>query len=298
MTIFLLNYTNDNIPVELSEVYVWDVVSPYTGTTSSNYLSQFQTYRTSFNGDLGHLLGYGGGGGIAAGFSGICASNINSSKCYSGINSSYSNFPTYSWSVMVVTHEQGHLMGSRHTHACVWNGNNTAIDGCGPAAGYGYEGSCSGAPIPSGGGTIMSYCHLNSVGINLSLGFGSQPQAVIINKYNSGACLTACIGMACMPPPGMNTSSITSTSAIFNWTAAASASSYVVRYRVVGTSTWTRYFNVDYCNSICITLHCYRTDTGQQLRVAGADSLFRRNINLYYLHLLHHQLLAMYHQAL
>ena len=232
-------YTNDNIPVELSEVYVWDVVSPYTGTTSSNYLSQFQTYRTSFNGDLGHLLGYGGGGGIAAGFSGICASNINSSKCYSGINSSYSNFPTYSWSVMVVTHEQGHLMGSRHTHACVWNGNNTAIDGCGPAAGYGYEGSCSGAPIPSGGGTIMSYCHLNSVGINLSLGFGSQPQAVIINKYNSGACLTACIGMACMPPPGMNTSSITSTSAIFNWTAAASASSYVVRYRVVGTSTWT-----------------------------------------------------------
>jgi len=232
-------YTNDNIPVELSEVYVWDVVSPYTGTTSSNYLSQFQTYRTSFNGDLGHLLGYGGGGGIAAGFSGICASNINSSKCYSGINSSYSNFPTYSWSVMVVTHEQGHLMGSRHTHACVWNGNNTAIDGCGPAAGYGYEGSCSGAPIPSGGGTIMSYCHLNAVGINLSLGFGSQPQAVIINKYNSGACLTACIGMACMPPPGMNTSSVNSTSAIFNWTAAASASSYVLRYRVVGTSTWT-----------------------------------------------------------
>ena len=232
-------YTNDNIPVELSEVYVWDVVSPYTGTTSSNYLSQFQTYRTSFNGDLGHLLGYGGGGGIAAGFSGICASNINSSKCYSGINSSYSNFPTYSWSVMVVTHEQGHLMGSRHTHACVWNGNNTAIDGCGPAAGYGYEGSCSGAPIPSGGGTIMSYCHLNAVGINLSLGFGSQPQAVIINKYNSGACLTACIGMACMPPPGMNTSSVNSTSAIFNWTAAASASGYVLRYRVVGTSTWT-----------------------------------------------------------
>ena len=232
-------YTNDNIPVELSEVYVWDVVSPYTGTTSSNYLSQFQTYRTSFNGDLGHLLGYGGGGGIAAGFSGICASNINSSKCYSGINSSYSNFPTYSWSVMVVTHEQGHLMGSRHTHACVWNGNNTAIDGCGPAAGYGYEGSCSGAPIPSGGGTIMSYCHLNSVGINLSLGFGSKPQAVIINKYNSGACLTACIGMACMPPPGMNTTTVTNTSAVFNWTAAVSASSYVLRYRVVGTSTWT-----------------------------------------------------------
>jgi hypothetical protein len=231
-------YANDNIPVELSEVYVWDVASPYTGTTTSAFLSQFQSYRTSFNGDLAHLLGYGGGGGVAAGFSGICASNNSSSKCYSGINSTYSNVPTYSWSVMVVTHEQGHLMGSRHTHACVWNGNNTAIDGCGPAAGYAYEGSCSGAPIPSGGGTIMSYCHLNAVGINLSLGFGPQPKAVILNNYTNGACLTACMGTSCMPPPGMNTSSITSTSAVFNWTASAGATGYVIRYRITGSSSW------------------------------------------------------------
>jgi hypothetical protein len=73
-----------------------------------------------------------------------------------------------------VAHEMGHSFGSRHTHACVWNGNNTAIDGCGPAAGYGYEGSCSGAPIPSIGGTIMSYCHLTSTGINFNNGFGHR----------------------------------------------------------------------------------------------------------------------------
>ena len=101
---------------------------------------------------------------------------------------------------MVVTHEQGHLMGSRHTHACVWNGNNTAIDGCGPAAGYGYEGSCSGAPIPSGGGTIMSYCHFEFRRYQSFFRIWFAAQVVIINKYNSGACLTACIGMACMPP--------------------------------------------------------------------------------------------------
>ncbi|MDD1443838.1 M12 family metallo-peptidase, partial [Dolichospermum sp. ST_sed3] len=230
-------YTNDGIPVELSELFVWDVTDPYTGTTSSQFLGQFQNYRNTINGDLGHLLGYGGGGGVAAGFSGICASNLNSSQCYSGINSTYSNFPAYSWSVMVVTHEQGHLMGSRHTHACVWNGNSTRIDSCGPAAGY-TEGTCAGNILPAGGGTIMSYCHLNGVGINLSLGFGPQPKAVIINNYNNAACLTACLGTACMPSPSMNTSSITSVSANFNWTAVAGATGYNIRYRIVGTGTW------------------------------------------------------------
>ncbi len=231
-------YANDAIPVELSEVFVWNSVDPYTGTSTSSYLSQFQNYRNTINGDLGHLLGYGGGGGVAAGFSGICASNLNSSQCYSGVNSSYNNVPTYSWSVMVVTHEQGHLMGSRHTHACVWNGNNTAIDGCGPAHGYGYEGSCSGAPVPAGGGTIMSYCHLDAVGINLSLGFGTQPKNVILNNYNNGTCLTACIGTSCMPSANMTITNVLSTTATFNWAAVTGALSYNIQYRVVGAGTW------------------------------------------------------------
>ena len=47
-------------------------------------------------------------------------------------------------------------MGSSHTHACVWNGDNTAIDGCAAT-----EGSCARGGIPpSNGGTIMSYCDL------------------------------------------------------------------------------------------------------------------------------------------
>ena len=55
----------------------------------------------------------------------------NNNVCYSGLaNNSVITVPTYSWNVMVITHEMGHLMGSNHTHACVWNGNNTAIDGC------------------------------------------------------------------------------------------------------------------------------------------------------------------------
>ena len=233
-------YANDGITVELSEVFVWNTASPYVATTTSGLLSQFQNYRNSINGDLGHLLGYNGGGGIAAGFSGICASNLNSAQCYSGINSSYNNVPTYSWSVMVVTHEQGHLMGCRHTHACAWNGNNTAIDNCGPTAGYGYEGSCSNAPTPVGGGTIMSYCHLvGGVGINLANGFGVQPKNVIINKVNNASCLTVCLGNTCLPSTNMSTSAISNTSATFNWAAVTGAVSYHVRYRIIGTTNWT-----------------------------------------------------------
>ena len=187
-------YGNDGISVTLSSVFVWSTASPYTASTTSGLLSQFQSTRNSFNGDLGHLLGSSGGGGVAAGFSGLCASNLDNSQCYSEIYNTYENVPTFSWSVYVVTHEQGHLLGSRHTHACVWNGNNTAIDNCGPSAGYGYEGSCSNAPTPIGGGTIMSYCHLTSGGVNFNLGFGTQPKTLILNNVEAGSCLTSCGG--------------------------------------------------------------------------------------------------------
>ncbi|MBL0103476.1 MAG: DNRLRE domain-containing protein [Bacteroidetes bacterium] len=232
-------YLNDNIPVELSQVYIWDTPSPYTSTSTIGLLNQFQAYRNSFSGDLGSLLGYVGGGGVAASINGLCSSNLDYSQCYSMVMSAYANVPTYSWSVEVVTHEQGHLMGSRHTHACVWNGNNSAIDGCGPSAGYPYEGSCSGAPIPSAGGTIMSYCHMTSAGINFSLGFGTQPATVIQNNYSAASCLTPCNGSGfCEAAYGLQHDSITTSSVYLSWDTAYGAVSYIVMYREVGTSTW------------------------------------------------------------
>jgi hypothetical protein len=234
-------YANDGIPVSLSELYVWNTASPYTATSTSSLLGQFQSYRNSFNGNLGHLLGYAGGGGVAAGFSGLCNSNLDNSQCYSGVSSSYQTVPTYSWTVMVVTHEQGHLMGSRHTHACVWNGNNTAIDNCGPTAGYGYEGTCSGAPSPgSAGGTIMSYCHLVSgVGINFNNGFGTQPKNVILTRYANATCLTACSGTS-------STSAITTS----NVTATTCAGQSVnVSYAVNGPSNSGNVFTAQLSNS-------------------------------------------------
>jgi hypothetical protein len=229
-------YANDNIPVSLSQIYIWNIASPYNSTSTSGLLGQFQSYRTSYSGDLGHLLGFGGGGGIAAGFSGLCASNVANSQCYSGINSTYSTLPLYSWSVEVVTHEQGHLMGSRHTHACVWNGNSTAIDGC---AGF-VEGGCALPGYPSNGGTIMSYCHqILSVGINFINGFGVQPQAVILNNYSNASCLSNCTGVGCFVSNNLSSINVSTNAATLNWDSVANANSYNIQYRIVGNSTWT-----------------------------------------------------------
>jgi hypothetical protein len=182
-------YANEQIPITLSQVFVWTSNDPYSDTgSSSTMLSGFQSYRNSFNGDIGHLVAFHGGGGIAAGFNGFCNSNIDNRQCFSGVQSSYSNVPTYSWTVQVFTHEMGHLFGSRHTHACVWNGNNTAIDGC-----YTTEGGCPRPGVPAGGGTIMSYCHLSgNPGINFNNGFGTQPGNTIRSRFNAASCLGTC----------------------------------------------------------------------------------------------------------
>jgi len=184
-----LLYANESVNMVLNELLVWDVADPYTGPSSSNYLTQFRNYLNGvYNGDLAHLVGFTGGGGIA--YVDVLCNNYYGVG-YSGINTTYTNVPTYSWTVEVVTHEIGHNLGSSHTHACVWNGNNTAIDGCGPTAGYS-EGCTAALPVA---GTIMSYCHLVSgVGIDFNLGFGPQPGDRIRSEVYNAPCLAACGG--------------------------------------------------------------------------------------------------------
>lgn len=180
-------YANDDISVVISEIFVWNTPSPYSSNSSSGMLSQFQSVRTSFNGDLGQLLSYQASGGIAI-LDGLCHPYNYARQSFASINTTFAQVPTYSFTVMVVAHELGHLLGSHHTHACVWNGNNTAIDGC---AGF-VEGNCSNPGLPSGGGTIMSYCHISSAGINFTKGFGTQPANVIKANIASASCLQAC----------------------------------------------------------------------------------------------------------
>ena len=180
-------YANDDIDVVLSDIFAWVVTSPYTGSLG-NRLDQLSN--NTPGADLTTLLTNTSFGGIAY-LSGLCSSNFGVSV--SGIYGFYNNVPSYSWDVNVCAHEIGHNLSSPHTHACAWNGNNTAIDGCGPAAGYS-EG-CS-ALVPSGGGTVMSYCHLLGTGMNFNLGFGPQPTTRMTNYINSRTCLgTNCSGI-------------------------------------------------------------------------------------------------------
>ena len=191
-----LLYSNESINLLLGELVIWDTSDPYPGPSSSDYLNQFRnTLNGSFNGDLAHLVGYGGGGGVAY-VNVLCNSTYGIG--YSGINSNYSNVPAYSWTIEVLTHEIGHNLGSPHTHSCSWNGNNTQIDDCGNvylANNGGSTGSCydSNNQILPSAGTIMSYCHLVSgIGIDFNNGFGPQPGDLIRGNVYNASCLVEC----------------------------------------------------------------------------------------------------------
>jgi len=225
-------FNNDGISVGLKSIYIWTDPDPYEGigTSSGAYLNAFNQNTPVFDGDLGQLVGIdpGGLGGVAVTIDGLCSETNYS---YSDVNFNYITVPTYSWTVQVITHEFGHLLGSRHTHSCVWNGNNTSIDGCGTQAGFA-EGSCSIGPIPlpADKGTIMSYCHLISgVGISLSNGFGPQPAQAILNDVNSGTCLSFdCLSSCPNTVTDIVTSSVTSNSVAVTWNDLGSATSWQV----------------------------------------------------------------------
>ncbi|MFM2136417.1 MAG: hypothetical protein RL021_1817, partial [Bacteroidota bacterium] len=198
-------YNAENISVTLSGINVWMVQDPYDPTSTSTLLTTFQNYRNSaggaFTGDLAHLLTRKSVGGGRAYLNALCGT---SKYGVSGSLGSTSTIVPYSWNVNVVAHELGHNFSSQHTHDCAWNGNNTPIDGCGPAAGY--PTNCPTGPLPpSSGGTIMSYCHLlSSVGINLTNGFGQQPGDRIRTYVNGSACLVSC---SCTPTVTLTNSS-------------------------------------------------------------------------------------------
>ena len=182
-------YANENLSTTVSEMFVWSSPSPYSGSSSSGFLDQFQNTRPNYNGDLAILINLANTGGVAY-VNGLCSFNKIYSMGYAGINTNFNNVPNYSWTVDVIAHELGHLFGSQHTHACVWNGNGSAIDGC-----YNTEGGCANPGYPTKG-TIMSYCHLGGrPGKDFTLGFGPQPGNLIRNRVAAASCLgTACSG--------------------------------------------------------------------------------------------------------
>lgn len=226
-------YQNESLLTTVSEIYVWTMPDPYSKTSSYTALNQFKTQRPSFNGDLAQLVALGGNniGGIAW-ISSLCTPYKYS---YANIQSTYNAVPIYSWTVEVMTHEIGHNLGSAHTHSCSWPGG--ALDNC-----YPVEGNCNPGPPPTNGGTIMSYCHLTSYGINFNNGFGTLPGNLIRSKVDAATCLGYCDdsgGVPCGAPQNVTISNITNNTALVSWSSGLNGVSYVLEYKISTSNNWT-----------------------------------------------------------
>ena len=176
-------YLNDSIKTQISAIKVWNIPDPYVGlSTASNVLNLFANNMTNgFPGDVAHFLSQRSLGGGVAYLNVLCSINYYKTAVSGNLSNSFNQLPNYSWSVMVITHELGHNIGSPHTQSCTWPGG--AIDNC-----YATEGGCALGPAPTNGGTVMSYCHLN-VGINLANGFGPLPGARVRNAVRNSTCI-------------------------------------------------------------------------------------------------------------
>jgi hypothetical protein len=206
-------YALHDVPISLSELFIWTTSDPYAGLNNTAAIIDLfvNTIQNNYVGKIAQLISTRPlGGGIAYGIGGLC----NSYPTYPGpfcvsteLSSTIDPFPNYSFNTYVISHEIGHVIGLRHTHACVWNNVNTQIDDCGNVNAINNNDTPEGLvcfdsnnPIlPTGGGTIMSNCNLVSgIGIDLNLGFGTIPGALLYNNYAYSNCVTGttCSGLA------------------------------------------------------------------------------------------------------
>ncbi|HEX5625960.1 MAG TPA: M12 family metallo-peptidase, partial [Saprospiraceae bacterium] len=183
-------YKREGISIALAQLVVHGSEDGFTHLSASEDLEKFRRTYPNTNKTVKLLLSgklknnQAALGGIAY-INTLCLSSY--SYAYANVYGSYLDAPVYSWDVLMVTHELGHVMGSRHTHACVWGPlKNKAIDNCAKL-----EGSCASPGLPVKG-TIMSYCYQSGMpGIDLGLGFGLEPGSLIRAKVKASSCLTS-----------------------------------------------------------------------------------------------------------
>jgi hypothetical protein len=200
-------YTQESIPTRISSIGIYTSPDPYIDLTSSDtILFLFGSLtQDNFVGNIAQLLstGHGGSLGGIAWINVLCAtyspSDYSGRFSFCNIDTTYLNFPTYSWTVECMTHEMGHNLASKHTQACVWpvfvNNGIGAIDSC-----YNAEGNCFSNSEVHGidHGTIMSYCHLNGH-IDFTYGFGPLPGDTIRLGYQLASCIDSALNISEVP---------------------------------------------------------------------------------------------------
>lgn len=195
-------YDLAGVSLQLSDMKVWDTPDPYTASDLVTKIDEFtSTLGTNgFQGKIAHLFtSQDLGGGISAGIGGFCNNHTTYPAPYAltgNMTPAHVGYPVYSYNVMNVAHELGHVFGLRHTHACVWNGNNTQIDDCGNVYASQNNQTLEGEvcfdntnPILPPSGTVMSYCHLvQGNSINLANGFHPLVKAQLFNNFVGASC--------------------------------------------------------------------------------------------------------------
>ena len=199
-------YASDvSLNIEITTTIIWETTDPYASyvNQAGSMLSALRNHWISNNSnivrDLVHLMTRRtntGTGGIA--YRDVLCSN-NWGYAFSANLNNNTNFnfpnPSYTWNLLVITHEIGHNIESHHTHWCGWPGG--PIDNC-----VDVEGSCSNNPNPQVG-TIMSYCHTTSSGSLIDF------HPTVINSalnpgINGASCLTTCDFYGCTDPNATN----------------------------------------------------------------------------------------------
>lgn len=229
-------YLRDSILIRIDSIGYWKIAEPYTWTSSGQTLLDFSARMATVNptADFFHFVsvknnGFGGisyVGGVRQG---------QYACCFSHIYTSYYYIPLYSWTVEVMAHEAGHMLSSQHTHNCYWtqpSGITCPIDCL-----YTPEGGCTPAH-PTQSGTIMSYGHITSFGIDFNKGFGPLPLAAIKQYiwdcYNSGFLKNPNAGL-CMVPYVTSVTSTTNSAAI-EWSNVGTKCKFKFK---LGTGAWS-----------------------------------------------------------
>lgn len=178
--------TDTGIQVIVSQLNVYNnSTDPYDGTDPGSLLDEIQDRWQNTGligqGDAALVLSDHPGGGVAY-LNTLCGGNGVGACCGVSGDTPLPLFQSPSnWDYVVTAHELGHIVATSHTHNYC-----PPIDQCPPSQ---YFGQCQNNQICQQG-TIMSYCHLCSGGINnIAPAFHPQVASVMRNGALGRPCI-------------------------------------------------------------------------------------------------------------